>query len=54
LRRPIRFASLDDGLEPAVSVGARLVIDGDGNPKVSTVFWRQISDFVEDAAAVAD
>jgi len=31
-----------------------MVISGDGNPKVSTVFWRQISDFVEDAADVAD
>jgi hypothetical protein len=25
-----------------------------GNPKVSTVFWREISEFVEDADAAVD
>jgi hypothetical protein len=44
---------LDDGLEPALSVSA----DGDqqnGNLKVSTVFWRQISVFAQDLVAEVD
>jgi hypothetical protein len=52
-RRPDRFASIDDGLEPAVSVITDSGSDN-GNPKVSTVFWRQISDFVEDLSAEVD
>lgn len=31
-----------------------VTIGGNGNLKVSTVFWREISEFTEDAEALAD
>jgi hypothetical protein len=33
---------------------ASMAIGHNGNPKVSTVFWREISEFVEDAESAAD
>jgi hypothetical protein len=33
---------------------APMAIGHNGNPKVSTVFWREISEFVEDAESAAD
>ena len=33
---------------------ASMAIGHDGNPKLSTVFWREISEFVEDAEVAAD
>jgi hypothetical protein len=33
---------------------ALMAVGHNGNPKVSTVFWRKISEFVEDADAAAD
>jgi hypothetical protein len=51
--RPDHFALLEHGPEPALSVGA----DGgraDGNPKISTVFWRNLSDLLKDLDAAAD
>jgi hypothetical protein len=33
---------------------ARMAVGHNGNPKASTVFWREISEFVEDTATAAD